>query len=172
MTGGRRIGVVPRREVPLWEVPYESDGRTLVRYVFGIVFSLTMLVPLGALAGSPENRGSPVGWIAAVVLIPAAVTLAWRLVLVGVWTGEQGVRVNTVVRTRRVPWAELDRVWLAPATGYDALALWISDRGGADIETPIWRTGTRVVHRNRTKLRQPELARLMEHLRAVARLSS
>ena len=92
MTRGRTIGLVPRREVPQWEVPYESDGRTLVRYV-------------------------------------------------------------------------------APATGYDALALRISDRGGADIETPIWRTGTRVVHRNRTKLRQPGLARLMEHLRAGARLA-
>jgi len=68
--------------------------------------------------------------------------------------------------------AEFDRVWLARATGYHALALWISVRDGPDIETPVWREGTRVMHRNRTKLQQPELSRLMERLRAEARLNS
>lgn len=154
-----------------WEVPYESPGRTLVRYAFGAVFSLSMALPLGALAWSSDRR-SWAGWITALLLIPAAVTLAWRIVLVGVWIGDQGVRVSTVVRSRRVPWPEFDRVWLAPATGYDALAMWISTRDGVDIETPIWRAGSRTVHRNRASLRQPELSRLMERLRAGARLSS
>jgi hypothetical protein len=61
-----------------------------------------------------------------------------------------------VGRTRVVPWPEFDRVWLAPAAGHNALALWISVRDGPDIETPVGREAIRVMHRNRTILQQSE----------------
>jgi hypothetical protein len=100
--------------------------------------------------------------------------MAWRIGLVGVWIGEQGIRVNMVIRTRLVPWPEFDRVWLGPATGYDGLAMWISTRAGADIETPVWRADSRIVRRqrNRTRLEQHQLSALMERLRTEARRRS
>jgi hypothetical protein len=152
--------------MPRWEVPYESADRTFARYIFATVFTLAAFGPLGVIAA--ENPGSPVGWIAGLLLATLFITVAWRVSMVGVWIGDRGVRVSTVARTRVVPWADLDRVWLAPAANYDALALWISLRDGTELETPIWRAGSPAIHRNRTKLRQDELSALVERLRAEA----
>lgn len=156
--------------VPGWEVPYESYGRTTIRYVAVGFLSLATLVMMSGLVF--DSPTSLTAWLMAPLFFAAFVTFGWRLALVGVWIGERGIRVTMVVRTRVVRWAEFDRVWLGPATGYDALALWISTRDGANIETPIWRQGTRVMHRNRTKLPPHELSGLMERLRAEARLNS
>lgn len=153
--------------MPRWEVPYESSARTLVRFGFAWAATLWSLLVVGGLPFSDPSSLS--AWIAGFLLAALFITVAWRIVLVGVWVGDRGVKVNMVAWTRVVRWSEVDRVWLAPATGYDALALWISVRDGRDIETPVWRTGTRVRHRNRTKLQQQQLSRLMERLRAEAR---
>lgn len=152
-----------------WEVPYGSPDGALVRYVFATIVSLAALCPLGWLVlGGPRPWPA---WLAVPLFVAAFVTLVWRVVLVGVWVGAAGVRVRMVHRTRTVPWSRLDRVWIAPATGYDALALWISVLDGPDVETPVWRAGPGAVHKNRTKLPQDELAALMELLRAGARRS-
>ena len=154
--------------MPRWEVPYESHLRTRVRLGFASMATLWTLFLVG---GLPLSSSGSLGlWIASVVLATLFITMAWRIVLVGVWIGDQAVKVNMVTRTRVVRWAEFERIWLAPATGYDALALWISTRDGRDIETPVWRVGTRVWHRNRTKLPQQEISRLMERLRTEAQL--
>jgi hypothetical protein len=156
--------------MPRWEVPYESPDRTLLRYLVATVLALATLCPLGALLFGGARHWAM--WIVGPLLVAAFITFMWRIAMVGVWTGARGVKVAMVVRTRIVPWPEFDRVWLGPATGFDALALWISTRDGREIETPIWREGTRVAHRNRTKLAQDELSRLMERLRAEARLNT
>lgn len=156
--------------MPGWEVPYESRGRTMVRFGFASMMTLCVFILLSTVPFRDPSRLS--SWIVGFLLAAFFSTMAWRFVLVGVWIGDRGIKVNMVLRTRVVPWPEFDRVWLAPATGYNALALWISVRDGRDIETPVWREGTRVVHRNRTKLQQPEISRLMERLRAEARLAS
>ncbi|GAA2609861.1 hypothetical protein [Paractinoplanes durhamensis] len=156
--------------MPRWEVPYESPDRTLIRYVFALLFSIGVLAPLCALTFS--DKQSWVTWVVGPLLVATTITLVWRIVLVGVWIGDRGVKISMIVRTRVVPWPELDRVWLAPATGFDALALWISVRNGPDIETAIWRANSPAVHRNRAKLEQPELSALMERLRAEAQRHS
>ena len=165
LSTGPILGLMPR-----WEVPYESQVRTVLRFGFA---SMATLWTLFLVAGLPLSHPSWLSsWIVGILLATFFITTAWRVVLVGVWIGDQGIKVNMVARTRVVRWSEFDRVWLAPATGYDALALWISTCDGRDIETPVWRSGTRVSHRNRTKLQQPELSRLMERLRVEARLNS
>jgi hypothetical protein len=162
---GPILGIMPR-----WEVPYESPARTAVRFGFASMATLwTLFLVAGLPLSDPSSLSS---WIFGIVLAAFFITAAWRIVLVGVWIGDHGIKVNMVARTCVVRWSKFDRVWLAPATGYDALALWISTTDGRDIETPLWRVGTRVWHRNRTKLSQQELSRLMERLRIEARLDS
>ncbi|MEU4241878.1 hypothetical protein [Actinoplanes sp. NPDC026619] len=153
--------------MPRWEVPYESPDRTLTRYVGATVFSMAGFLPLCVLTlGDPSQ---PLSWIAGLLLGTAFITVAWRVSLIGVWVGARGVKISMVLRTRVVPWADFDRVWLGPATGHDALALWISDRHGAEIETPIWRANSPAAHKNRTRLEQDQLSGLMERLRTQAR---
>jgi hypothetical protein len=136
----------------------DGDGYAL-RYGVAAVMSVGGLVPLlGLVWGGP-------GWGAAVVVAFVALweTLLWRVVLVGVLVGERGIKIRRVLRTHVVAWTDVERVWAGPAAAYDAWQLWVSTPG-RDLETPIWRKGSRARHRNRIVLSSEEFASVLNVL--------
>ena len=68
-----------------------------------------------------------------------------------------------------VPYESPDRTLLRYGVG---TVFALTTRDGHEIETPIWRAGSRIAHRNRTKLPRENLSRSMERLRAEARLNT
>jgi hypothetical protein len=147
-----------------WMRPYhrgvvDSDGYAL-RYGVAAVMSVGGLVPLLCLAW-----GRPGWWGAAVVVAFVALweTVLWRVVLVGVLVGERGIKIRGVLWTHVVAWADVTRVWAGPAAAYDAWQLWASTPG-RDLETPIWRAGSRARHRNRIVLSSEEFASVLNVL--------
>jgi hypothetical protein len=81
----------------------------------------------------------------------------WRVALVGVYVGDDGIKIRHVWSTQVVPWAQLNRAWAGQADDFDAWQIRVSGRDPErDHPTPIWRTGSRVRHRNRIVLDQQE----------------
>ncbi|MFD0596839.1 hypothetical protein ACFQZ4_35100 [Catellatospora coxensis] len=89
----------------------------------------------------------------------------WRVALVGVYVGDDGIKIRHVWSTRVVPWAQLNRAWAGQADDFDAWQIWVS--GGdpeRDHPTPIWRAGSRARHRNRIVLDQQEFIAVLAAL--------
>lgn len=142
----------------------ESDGYAL-RYGVTAIMSVAGLFPLGVFFQGRLPWGGAVAIVAFVTLWQ---TMLWRITLVGVLVGERGIKIRDVLRTHVVPWSDVERVWAGPARKYDAWQLWVStpDR---DLETPIWRKGSRARHRNRIVLSPEEFASVLNILAAEAR---
>jgi hypothetical protein len=60
---------------------------------------------------------------------------------------------------RVISWSDVTHVWAGQAAHYDAWQIWVSARDPErDVETPIWRRGSRASHRNRIVLSPHEFA--------------
>ncbi|MDG4825318.1 hypothetical protein O7635_26015 [Asanoa sp. WMMD1127] len=127
--------------MPVWErVDGESDNP---RFVAAAAWSVVGLLPLCGVF-------SDIGW--AVVAVPFAAlwqVVVWRSMLIGIYVGEDGIKVRSHWRTSVVPWARVERVWAGPADGYDAWQIWVTAREPhRDIPTPVWRRGSRAAARS------------------------
>jgi hypothetical protein len=142
----------------------DSDGYAL-RYGVTALVSVAGLVPLLGLASARAGWG---GAVAGVAFVASWETVVWRIVLVGVLVGERGIKIRGVLRTHVVAWTDVERVWAGPAANYDAWQLWVST-SGRDLETPIWRKGSRARHRNRIFLSPDEFASVLNVLARGAR---
>lgn len=167
-----RIEVRPRITVSTmatgWRKPYESELQHTLVSVAWLVAAVVGLVPL---CGGVVTGFGPVAWIVVLGFIALWETALWRAVGVGLYVSERGVKVQSILRTTVLPWASLDQAWAAPATGYGAWAIWISVSDPArDVETPIWRKGSRASHRNRRILDPDAFGALLDQLNSEAAL--
>lgn len=111
-----------------------------------------------------QEMGTAAG-VAAVGLIGFYNLVIWRTVLVGVYVNGFGVKVRKVAWTRVIPWSRMDRAWAGPAAHHDAWQIWITVRDPErDIETPLWRKGSRDRHGNRIVLEPGEFSLALEAL--------
>ncbi|MFG3710244.1 hypothetical protein ACIBTZ_25745 [Micromonospora sp. NPDC049460] len=143
--------------MPDWYRPYGSDRDDLhtLRYVVASGMSVAGLFPLCGLTGGVSAAGATV--IVLFVLM-WEITL-WRVTLVGVLVSDHGIKIRRVHRTHVIPWSQVTRAWAGQAADYDAWQIWVSTREPErDIETPIWRRGSRARHRNRIVLPPEEFA--------------
>jgi len=146
------------RMTPRWPQQYRSES-TVTAWVF-TVGGLIALV-------ARTIRATPsLEWLAFFALW---MTSLWRIALVGLYVGDDGVKVRTIWWSRVVPWSAVAQVWAGPATGHDATAVWISTTTGADVETPIWRRDPSVGHQTRVLLDADTFTRLIADLRARGR---
>lgn len=151
-----------------WVRPYGRDGLYALRYV---VTGLMSVVPLGLLYDVAAGEPLPFAWpgIIYIGIVAYWEVAIWRIALVGVYVSDFGVKVRMVTRTRVVPWSRIVRPWAGQAAHYDAWQIWISVRdperdSERDIETPLWRKGSRARHRNRILLPPDEFAATLEAL--------
>ncbi|RKE10833.1 hypothetical protein [Catellatospora citrea] len=147
-----------------WSRPYgdagEHDGQVTVAVLASAV--VAVLIPAGGLAA---GEFTPAVAILYAVFIPSWVTLVWRVTLVGVYVGFEGIKIRHVWRTRMIPWTQLNRAWAGQADDFDAWQIWVT--GGdpeRDHPTPIWRAGSRTRHRNRIVLDQQEFVAVLAAL--------
>jgi hypothetical protein len=146
------------RSVPDWYRPYESDRDDLytLRYVVASAMSVAGLFPL---CGLTMGDVSLAGAAAAVLFVLTWEVVLWRVTLVGVYVSDYGIKIRKVHRTHVIPWSQVTRAWAGRAADYDAWQIWVSARDPErDIETPIWRRGSRARHRNRIVLSAEEFA--------------
>ncbi|GIH05611.1 hypothetical protein Rhe02_36780 [Rhizocola hellebori] len=131
-------------------------------YLVTAVMSVGGLFPLWGFAmGEVDPVFAPV--IVLFVLIWEI--LIWRIVLVGVYVGDAGVKIRMVLRSHVVPWPRLARAWAGQAAHYDAWQIWISTRDPErDLQTPIWRKGSRARHKNRILLSPHEFGAVLDEL--------
>ncbi|MGS2619002.1 hypothetical protein ACVCAH_31405 [Micromonospora sp. LZ34] len=151
--------------MPTWDRAYQADQDDLhtLRYVVACGMSVVGLLPLcgGLAAGELPWAAAPA--VGLFVLMWEVVL--WRIVLVGVFTSDHGIKIRMVLRTRVIPWSQVNRAWAGQAAGYDAWQVWVSARDPErDFETPIWRQGSRARHRNRIVLPPEEFAAVLSTL--------
>jgi hypothetical protein len=152
-----------------WVRPYEGDKDALysLRYVVAGAMSVVAgLLPLSGLAaGDLPTAALPV----IVLFVLTWQVVLWRVVLVGVYVGDDGIKIRMVLRTRVIPWSQVARAWAGRAAAYDAWQIWVSARDPErDFETPIWRQGSRARHRNRVVLQPSEFAAALAALQPRA----
>lgn len=152
-----------------WARPYEA--------YYGDQFGLRYLVAAGmsvgacvAMLGGIVAGGVPLASAPFIVLFWAVwTTMLWRLVLVGVYVNDYGVKVRFVHRTHVIAWPDVTRAWAGQAAHYDAWQIWITTRDPErDVETPIWRRGPRR-RSNRVILEPEEFATVLTVLNAHRR---
>jgi hypothetical protein len=147
-----------------WVRPYERDKVAIyaLRNVVAGVMSVVGLVPLSGVAvGDLPMAALPV--VALFVLMWEV--MLWRVALVGVYVSDYGIKIRMVLHTRVVTWSHVARAWAGQAANYDAWQIWVSTRDPErDFETPIWRRGSRVRHRNRIVLPPEEFAAILAAL--------
>jgi hypothetical protein len=133
-----------------WISPYNQDDPRALRYVVAGVMSFPALF---ALCGFGVGEAPVEGMVAGAGTIVLWEVAIWRIALVGVSVSDFGVKVRTVFWTHVIPWSRVVRAWAGPAAHFDAWQIWISVRDPErDIETPLWRKGSRARHRNRIVL--------------------
>ena len=150
--------------VPEWTRPYHEDSYSTV-YIVAALMSAAGLVPIcGAL-----SQSVPLPGLVAVLMFCALwQAVLWRVVMVGLYVGDLGIKVRMVLRTTVIPWSQIVRARVGPATGYRrARAIWIVVRDGEDVQTPIWQTGG-PHHRNRIRLPQQQQADLVASISEAA----
>ena len=117
-----------------WELPYGGPDDLALRYLLASALSVFFLLPLGIVFSRPLWSLAPAG--AFVALGQWAV---WRIVLVGLYVSEHGVKVRMVLRTQVIRWAFVDAVSARPARFSGYSAIWINARyPDRVVETPIW----------------------------------
>jgi len=149
-----------------WTRPYDTGPSRTLTGVARLVAAVAGLLPL---CGAGLAGVGPAGLVAVLGFVLLWEATVWRTFGLGVSVGDQGVKVQMILRTTVVPWASVERAWAGPATGYDAWAIWISTSGPvSEVETPIWRRGSRSRARHRRKLDPVAFAALLDYLNAEA----
>lgn len=151
--------------MPRWDRAYQTDQDDLhtLRYVVAAGMSLAGLFPLCSVALSERPR--PAGIAAAALFVLVWEVVLWRVTLVGLYVSDHGIKIRTVLRTRVIAWPQVARVWAGQAADYDAWQIWVSTRDPErDVETPIWRRGSRARHRDRIVLPPEEFAAVLNTL--------
>jgi hypothetical protein len=148
------------RGVGDWERPYRV-----------VVEPLFVLVLMGAVAGlavcGSVTTSHPLGsFLLSFSFYVLWLFGLWRVGMVGVHIGPEGIRVQRVRRTYIIPWDDVDRLWIGPAQYYDATTIWITTVGGVHIETPLWRKGSRSRFRNRVPLHPDDFYQAFVRLKA------
>jgi hypothetical protein len=126
--------------VSRWQRPHRPDIGMVVAAAllgFGALFALAVTVALLTLGG-----GSPGPTILAVYAFVAVVLVAgWRFFQVGVYVSGTALRIRHLLRTRTLPWSDIDEVLSRPARlwGRATLrqAIWVVPRGQDPVEIPV-----------------------------------
>ena len=110
---------------------------TAALLAFAALFALAVTTALVTLGG-----GSPWVTILAVYAFVAVVLIgAWRFFRVGVYVSGTALRIRRVLRTRTLPWADIDEVRSSPARWWGRTtlrqAIWVVPRGREPVETPV-----------------------------------
>jgi hypothetical protein len=110
-----------------------------VLFVVGSAFAICLSAQLVARGG--EWQINPVlGIVLIYGFLGLWLTFAWRMMRIGIYVSDAGVRIRTTLRTRSVSWSDVAAVDLAPATlGAEVDAVWLRLAGGGHIETPVSR---------------------------------
>jgi hypothetical protein len=102
-----------------------------------------LLLVVGALFGIGLAVSFAAGWQEwrdSYVVLPVVLVVIWRLHRVGLYIGDQGVRIRHVLRTRTLPWDDISRFETRPATLLGSTtrqpAIWVISPGQA-VETPV-----------------------------------
>ena len=156
--------------MPTWVRPYDVGDRDdlhKLRYVVASGMSVAGLLPLCTLTRAD------VSWIKApfigLFVLVWQVGL-WRVTLVGLYVSKYGIKIRDVFRTHVVPWSRVVRAWAGPAADHDAWQIWVSTRDpDRDLETPIWRRGSRTRNRDRVVLPSEEFAAVLTALNSTRR---
>lgn len=151
--------------MPTWNRAYgaDQDDRYALRYVAAGGMSVAGLLPLCGL--TVDDPPGATGIAAVVLFVSMWQVMLWRITLVGLYVSEYGVKIRAPLRTRVIPWPRVTRAWAGRAADHDAWQIWISTRDPErDIETPIWRRGSRARHRNRVVLSPDEFAAVLNTL--------
>lgn len=152
------------RLMPRWVRPYErdQDGLYTLSYVVAGGMSVTGLIPLcGFAIGELPGAAAPT----VVLFVLMWEVMLWRVVMVGVYVSDDGIKIRMVLYTRVIPWSHVTGAWAGQAADYDAWQIWVSARDPErDFETPIWRRGSRARHRNRILLPPEEFAAVLATL--------
>lgn len=151
--------------MPTWVRPYDvdHDDRHALRYLLAGVMSV--VGGLAALSGVATGGASGIAVLLVVLAVLAWTIMLWRVVLVGVWVSDHGIKIRLVLRTHVIAWPQVTRAWAGQAAHFDAWQVWVS--GGdpeRNVETPIWRRGSRARHRNRIVLAPEEFAAVLTAL--------
>src|SRR5687768_17138244 len=124
-----------------WSRAYHSngDGFYALRYLFAAFMSVCGLGPLLGFVVDDLDPSAAFGIVPFVVLWQLVL---WRVVLVGVYVSDYGVKVRTLSRTHVIPWSRVVRAWAGQARDYDAWQIWLSvcdpeQPKERDIDTPI-----------------------------------
>jgi hypothetical protein len=152
------------RLMPRWVRPYEHDQDDVytLRYAIRGAMSVAGLIPLcGFAIGELPVAAAP----AVVLFVLTWEVMLWRVVLVGVYVSDHGIKIRMVLHTRVIPWSQVTRAWAGQAAHYDAWQIWVSAcNPERDFETPIWRRGSRARHRNRIVLPPQEFTAVVATL--------
>jgi hypothetical protein len=140
-----------------WYSPYPYNDlrtlRTVVAVAVSVVGGLFPVCGVGVNSTDGIKAADLPGALPIVGFVVMFELVVWRTALVGVSVSDFGVRVRKVTRTHVIPWSRITRAWAGQAAHYDAWQIWISVSDPVrDIETPLWRKGSRAGHRNRIVL--------------------
>ena len=116
-----------------WTLPYGDPDDLAVKYLVTSAISAFMLSPLVTVFGNPLWSLAPTG-----AFVAFAQLAIWRIMLVGLYVNEHGVKVRTVLRTQVIPWPFIDAVRVGPSRFLGYPAIWINARyPDRAVETPI-----------------------------------
>jgi Bacterial PH domain len=131
-----------------WRRPYSpGPGRWIV--VAWELFGLGLFGWSTAEVLRPSTPLSPLG----IALLVAALSAVWvifsyRILRMGVYVSDQGVRVYRLLGSRTVRWSEVDRIMvrdtrhaLGPITVSGGMSVQIEPHEGTPIETTLWAEG-------------------------------
>jgi hypothetical protein len=152
-----------------WVRPYEAHNPDWLAFHYVLAAGMSLCAGLSVLGGI-VTAGVPLASAPFLVLFWIMWTiLLWRMVTVGLYVNDHGIKVRFVHRTHVIAWSDVTRAWAGPAAHYDAWQIWISARGpDRDVQTPIWRRSAWRVPRNRVVLAPEEFAALLNTLNARA----
>ncbi|MGC9671260.1 PH domain-containing protein [Planosporangium sp. 12N6] len=131
-----------------WHRPYSpGPGRWFV--VAWELFGLAFFGWTTERALRPSLALTPPGIIALVVALFAAwVLISYRILRMGVYVSDRGVRVRGLLRTRTVRWAEVERVTVRETRHSigrfqvaGGLSVQLDPHDGPAIETTLWAQG-------------------------------
>jgi Bacterial PH domain len=127
-----------------WVRPYPpGSGRWLVIGWEAAALAFLAWSTIDQFAITGTTRHVVAGLLAAIWVIGTA-----RIIDMGVYIGDKGLQVRGLLRTRRVPWAEIAHVRLHKATHRigrwqveSGMTVLIERRNGSTVNTELWAQG-------------------------------